>query len=236
MATEDISELLREVPSTQPRRRRTSESQEQPPELLGPKDAEVEVVLLTLLCQQPPPRPWLQPEVLSSFGESGGPCLVAPAHRPARIMGYRYRTRAAPSPCTLVETAQSPQWLSTVCRRLRYRLVLWHPRAHHPSWTSRNPSIHSCGRGNLSRRKQRQLPRPLPLLTSCQSLQWMARCCHQRPLTSPSTSVLHCWVGRVPRSVQYPSWTVTAHRPVALAGQLTCHGQASKHIKKTLSL
>ena len=58
--------------------------------------------------QQPPPRPGLQAEVLSSFGESGGPCLVAPAHQPARIMGYRYCTRAAPSPCTLVETAQSP--------------------------------------------------------------------------------------------------------------------------------
>jgi len=91
---EDISELLHEVPSMQPRRRRTSESQEQPSELLGPKDAEVEVVLLTPLCQQPPPRPWLQAEVLPSFGESGGPCLVAPAHQPARIMGYR--TLAAP--------------------------------------------------------------------------------------------------------------------------------------------
>jgi len=55
----------------QPRRRRTSEPQEEPPELLGPKDAEVEVVLPTLLCQQPPPRPWLQAKVLSSFSESG---------------------------------------------------------------------------------------------------------------------------------------------------------------------
>jgi len=63
VALEDISELLREVPSTQPQRRRTSESQEQPSELLGPKDAEVEVVLPTPLCQQPPPCPWLQAEV-----------------------------------------------------------------------------------------------------------------------------------------------------------------------------
>jgi len=60
LALEDISKLLCEVPSMQPRRRRTSESQEQPPQLLGPKDAEVEVVLPTPLCQQPPPRPWLQ--------------------------------------------------------------------------------------------------------------------------------------------------------------------------------
>jgi len=106
VALEDISELLHEVPSTQPRGRRTSESQEQPSELLGPKDAEVDVVLLTLLCKQPPPRPWLQVEVLPSFGESGGPCLVAPAHQPARIVGYH--TLAAPSPCTSVEIAQSP--------------------------------------------------------------------------------------------------------------------------------
>jgi len=35
VALEDISELLHEVPSTQPRRRRTSESQEQPPEAKG---------------------------------------------------------------------------------------------------------------------------------------------------------------------------------------------------------
>jgi len=72
VAVEDISELLPEVPSTQPRRRRTSESQEQPSELLGPKDAEVEVVLPTPLCQQPPPRPWLQAEVchpLVSLGD-----------------------------------------------------------------------------------------------------------------------------------------------------------------------
>jgi len=103
---EDISELLHEVPSMQPQRRRSSESQEQPPELLGPKDAEVDVVLPTPLCQQPPPRPWLQAEVLSSFGESGGSCLVAPAHQPARIMGYR--TPAAPSSCTLVEMVQLP--------------------------------------------------------------------------------------------------------------------------------
>jgi len=109
MALEDISKLLREVPSMQPRLRRTSESQRQPPELLGPKDAEVEVVLPTLLCQQPPPCPWLQAEVLPSFGESGGPCLVTPAHQPAHIMGYR--TPSAPLPCTLVETAQSPRWL-----------------------------------------------------------------------------------------------------------------------------
>ena len=71
VALEDICKLLREVLSTQPLRRRTSESQEQPPELPGPKDAEVEVVLPTPLCQQPPPRPWLQAEVLPSFGESG---------------------------------------------------------------------------------------------------------------------------------------------------------------------
>ena len=58
------------------------------------------------LCQQPPPRHWLQADVLPSFGESEGPCLVAPSHQPARIMGYR--TAAAPSPCTLVETALSP--------------------------------------------------------------------------------------------------------------------------------
>ena len=70
---EDISKLLREVPSTQPRHQRTSESQEQPPELLGPKDAEVRVVLPTPLCQQPPPHPWLQAEVLPIFDESGGP-------------------------------------------------------------------------------------------------------------------------------------------------------------------
>jgi len=126
VALEDISKLLREVSSTQPRRRRTSESQEQPPELLGPKDAEVKVVLPTPLCQQPPPRPLLQAEVLPSFGESGGPCLVAPAHQLAHIMGYR--TQAAPSPCTLVETLQSPQWLITVCRRHCYRLVLWGPQ------------------------------------------------------------------------------------------------------------
>jgi len=102
VALEDISKLLLEVPSSQPRRRRTCESQEQPPELLGPKDAEVEVVL-------PPPCPWLQAEVLSSFGEFGGtngPCLVAPAHQLARIMGYR--TPAAPSPCTSVDMVQSP--------------------------------------------------------------------------------------------------------------------------------
>jgi len=86
---EDISKLLREVPSMQPRRRRTSESQEQPPELLGPKDAEIEVVLPTPLCQQPTPRSWLQADVLPSFGESEGPCLVAPSYQPARIMGYR---------------------------------------------------------------------------------------------------------------------------------------------------
>ena len=77
MVLEDISKLLHEVPPpTQPLHRRTSESQEQPLELLGPKDAEVEVVLLTPLCQQPPPRPWLQMEVLPSFGESGGPYLI----------------------------------------------------------------------------------------------------------------------------------------------------------------
>ena len=46
VALEDISELLHE-----PWRRRTSESQEQPLELLRPKDAEVEVVLPTPLCQ-----------------------------------------------------------------------------------------------------------------------------------------------------------------------------------------
>jgi len=102
---EDISKLLREVPSMQPWCRWISESQELPPELLGPKDAEVEVVLPTQLCQQPPPRPWLQAEVLPSFGESGGPCLVTPAHQPAHIMGYR--APASPSPCTLVATAQS---------------------------------------------------------------------------------------------------------------------------------
>jgi len=84
----------------------TPKSQEQPPELLGPKDAEVEVVLPIPLCQQPPPRPWLQAEVLPSFGESGGPCLVAPAHQPAHIMAYR--TPAALSPCTSVEMAHSP--------------------------------------------------------------------------------------------------------------------------------
>ena len=71
MALKDISELLHEVPFTQPRRQQTSESQEQPSELLGPKDAEIQVVLLIPLCQQPPPRPWLQAEVLPSFGESG---------------------------------------------------------------------------------------------------------------------------------------------------------------------
>jgi len=62
-----------------------------------------------------------------------------------------------------------PQWLSIMCQRHRYRLVLWGPQAH-PSWTSRNPSIRSCGWSELSRRKQSQLPRPLPLLTSCRSL------------------------------------------------------------------
>jgi len=103
MALEDIFEVLCEVPSTQPRRRQTSESQEQPPDLLGPKDAEVEVVLPTPLCQQAPPRPWLQAEVLPFFGESGGSCLVTPAHQPTRIMGYR--TPAAPLPCTSVEMA-----------------------------------------------------------------------------------------------------------------------------------
>jgi len=96
-------------------------------------------------------------------------------------------------------------------------LVLWGPRAH-PSWTSRNPSIRSCGRSKLSGMKQRQLlPRPLLLLTSCQSLRWMARCCHQHPLTSPSTFFRTAGVGHVPCSVQYLSWTVRAHRPVALA-------------------
>ena len=168
-----------------------------------PKDAEVKVVSLTPLCQQQPPRPWLQAEVLSSFGESGGPCLVAPAHQPARIMGYRYRTRAAPSPCTLAETAQSPPVAQYRVPTPPLQASPQGPRVH-PSWTSMNPSIRSCGRGNLSRRKQRQLPRLLPLLTSCRSLQWMARCCRQHLLTSPSTSVLHCGVGRVPRSVQCP--------------------------------
>jgi len=128
VALEDISDLLHEVPSTQPRRRRISESQEQPPELLRPKDAEVEVVLPTPLCQQPPPRPWLQAEVLLSFGESGGPCLVAPAHQLARIVGYH--TPAAPSPCTSVETAQSSPVVSTVCQRHRYGLILCGPQGH----------------------------------------------------------------------------------------------------------
>ena len=36
---------------------------------------------------------------------TNGPCLVAPAHQLARIMGYR--TPAAPLPCTLVEMVQS---------------------------------------------------------------------------------------------------------------------------------
>jgi len=84
VALKDISELLRAVPSTQPRRRRTSESQEQPPELLRPKDAEIEVVLPTPLCQQPPPPPWLQVEVLPSFGEwetmPGRPCSPTSTH------------------------------------------------------------------------------------------------------------------------------------------------------------
>ena len=99
-----------------------------------------------------------------------------------------------------------PEWLSTVCRRHRYRLVLGSPRAH-PSWTSRNRSIRSCGQSELSRRKQRQLPRPLPLLTSCQSLQWMARCCHQHPLTGQSTLSGTAGIGRVPCSVQHLSWS-----------------------------
>jgi len=150
-------------------------------------------VLPTPLCQQPPPRPWLQAEVLPSFGESGGPCLSVPAHQPARIMGYH--TQRFHRPALQWRRHSRPWWLSTVCRRHRYSLVLWGPQAH-PSWTSRNPSICFCGRSELSGRKQRQLPRPL--LTSCQSLRWMARCCRQHPLTSPSTFVWHCGVGTYP--------------------------------------
>ena len=46
----------------------------------------------------------------------------------------------------------------------------------------------------------------------------MARCCRQHLLTSPSTFV---GVGRVPRSVQYLSRSVTAHRPVVSRAELT---------------
>jgi len=128
VALEDISELLHQVPSMQPRRRRTSGSQEQPPELLRPKDAEVDVVLPTPLCQQPPPRPWLQAEVLLSFGESGGPCLVALAHQTARIMGIVPQRLLRPA--LQWRRSSRPQWLSTVCQRHRYGLILCGPRAH----------------------------------------------------------------------------------------------------------
>jgi len=110
---EDISELLREVPSTQSRRRRTSESQEQPPELLGSKDAEVEVLLPTPLCQQPPPRPWLQAEVLSSFGESGGPCLVALLTN--RHASWSIVPQQLHCPALQWRQCSRPQWLSAVC-------------------------------------------------------------------------------------------------------------------------
>jgi len=220
VAPEDISELLHEVPSTQPRRRQTSESQEQPPELLGPKDAEVEVVMLTPLCQQPPPRPWLQAGVLPSFGESGT-MPGHPAHQPARIMGYRYRTRAAPSPCTLVETAQSPPVA-------QYRVPM-PPLQASPLASSRPPILDIkeplnslLWTGQFEQKEaeaaaQAAAPTDILLESSMDG--------RQHPLTSPSTSVLHCGVGCVPRSVQYLSWTVTAHCPVALAGQLTCYGK-----------
>jgi len=90
----------------QPQRQSTPEPQEQSPELLGSIDAEVEVVLPTLLCQQTPPRPWLQVEVPPLFGESGRPRLVTPAHQAVHLTGYH--TLAAPLPSTSVETAQSP--------------------------------------------------------------------------------------------------------------------------------
>jgi len=121
---------------------------------------------------------------LLSFGESGRPCLVAPAHQLARIRGIVILPEQLHHPALWWRRRSRPQWLSTVCQRHRYRLVLWCPRAH-PSWTSRNPSICSCGWDDLSRRQQRQLPRPLPLLTSCRGLQRMARCCRQHTLTSP---------------------------------------------------
>ena len=134
---------------------------------------------------------------MPSFGESGGPCLVAPDHQPACIMGYRTPigsiTLHFGGDGTIAPVAQY-----TMCRRHHYRLVPWGPRAH-PSWTSRNPSIRSCGQSELSRMEQRQLHVPLPLLTSCRSLRWMARCCHQHPLTSPSTFVRHCRGWTCPR-------------------------------------
>ena len=139
VALNDISKLLRQVPSMQPLCRRTSESQEQPPELLGPKDAEVEVS---------GDHAWSP--LLTNRHASWG-ILPQRCHRPA--LRWRRRSR--------------PEWLSTVCRRHRYRLVLGSPRAH-PSWTSRNRSIRCCGQSELSRRKQRQLPRPLLLLTSAE--------------------------------------------------------------------
>jgi len=79
------------------------------------------------------------------------------------------RTCSSTSPYHRHSRRWPAAWLSTVCQCHRYRLVLWGPRAH-PSWKSRNSSIRSCGRSKLSRRKQLQLPRPVPLMTSCWSL------------------------------------------------------------------
>ena len=59
---------------------------------------------------------------MPSFGESGGPCLVAADHTSWGIVPQWLHR-----PALWWRQRSHPQWLSTVCQRHRYRLVLWGP-------------------------------------------------------------------------------------------------------------
>ena len=117
VALEDISQLLLEVPSTQPRRCRTSESQVQPPELLGSKDAEFEVVLPTLLCLVPGCRLKCRRPLVSLGDNAWLPLLtnrhiswgIVPQQLHCPALRWRQRSRT--------------QWLSTVCRRYSFGVL-----------------------------------------------------------------------------------------------------------------
>jgi len=148
MALEDISQLLRKVPSTQPRRRSTPESQQQPPELLGPIDAEVEVELPAPLCLQlahvPGCRSRCHPDLSGKRTTLGRPCRISGApHRVSHPSGS--------VTCHISGDGSHRQWCSTLCRRRCSRLVLWGPRV--PWGNLWNPLAHYLGRSKLSRRK-----------------------------------------------------------------------------------
>ena len=153
----------------------------------------------------------------------GCPCSPTGTHQ-----GYRYLTRAASSPCTLVETAQSPPVA-------QYR-VPTPPLQASPLVSSSPPVLDIKEPLNLllwmGRFEQKaaeaaaQAAAPTDILPGSSTDGQMLPSTH-----ADQPANLH-----PARSVQYPSWTVTAHCPVTLAGQLTCYGQASKHIKKIMSL